>query len=64
MYHGDILIKSGGIMLTYTRVILIITLITIFSTAAMSAPLSGTYNVGSGQTYTTLTGDVYKRQDL
>lgn len=56
MYHGDILIKSGGIMLTYLRVMLIITLTTILSTAAMSAPLSGTYNVGSGQTYTTLTG--------
>lgn len=56
MYHGDILIKLGGIMLTYFRVIMVITTVTIFTSAALSAPLSGTYNVGSGQTYTTLTG--------
>ncbi len=56
MNHGDILIKSGGNMFTYTRLALGILIFTILINFSYSAPLSGTYSVGSGQTYTTLTG--------
>ncbi len=56
MYHGDILTKFGGIMFTYKRLITFIILLMILVNFSFSAPLSGTYNVGSGQTYTSLTG--------
>lgn len=56
MYHGDILTKFGGIMFTYKRLITFIILMLILVNFSFSAPLSGTINVGSGQTYTSLTG--------
>lgn len=56
MNHGDRLIKTGGFMFKYTRLTLSIMLLAILISFSYSVPLSGNYNVGSGQTYTTLTG--------
>ena len=56
MNHGDILIKFGGIMLNYTKLGLSIILLMILVNSSFSQPLNGNYNVGSGQTFTTLTG--------
>ncbi len=56
MSHGDILIKTGGIMFTYYRLTISFIFLMILTTAAISQPLNGNYNCGSGQTFTTLTG--------
>ncbi len=56
MIHGDILTKSGGFMFNYTRITVCIMFLLMLTNYSYSAPLSGTYNVGSGQTYTSLTG--------
>lgn len=56
MNHGDILIKTGGFMFTYTRSTISFIFLMILTGITFSQPLSGNYNCGSGQSYTTLTG--------
>ncbi len=56
MSHGDILIKTGGFMFTYSRLTLSIIFLIVLINFSHSQPLNGTYNVGAGQTYTSLTG--------
>lgn len=56
MYHGDILTNFGGHMFTYKRLAISMILMILLTNFIFSAPLSGTINVGSGQTYTSLTG--------
>lgn len=48
--------NTGGFMLTYSRVIVSIILLLILVNFSFAQPMSGNYNVGSGQTYTSLTG--------
>lgn len=56
MNHGDISIKFGGIMLKHTKLTFCIILLMVLANFSNSQPLNGSYNVGSGQTFTTLTG--------
>jgi len=56
MSHGDILIKTGGFMFTYYRSTISFIFLMILTGITFSQPLSGNYNCGSGQTFTTLTG--------
>lgn len=56
MSHGDILIKTGGFMITYTRVTISVFLLMILTSLSLAQPLSGNYNCGTGQTFTSLTG--------
>lgn len=56
MNLGDIFINTGGIMIFYKKFALSIILFMILVNFTNSQPLNGTYNVGSGQTFTSLTG--------
>ena len=56
MNQGDIFINTGGIMIFYKKFALSIILFMILVNFTNSQPLNGTYNVGSGQTFTSLTG--------
>lgn len=56
MYHAKLLILRGVKMFKFKKAALSITFLLILVNVMHAQPMSGNYNVGSGQTYTSLTG--------